>query len=339
MNAPANAKVKAPKKPVDLRLPALRRFATAITILNVVGRLVLGFEPSWAQMFVAMATAYSLETFLEWIDARVNGRRPAYLGHGVVGAIDFLLPGHITALACSMLTYSGEALLPAIFATTVGVASKFIFRAPVGRGERHFLNPSNTGILITILFFPRVSVAPPYQFSEYTSGTWDFILPCIFITAGTMLNGIFTKKLPLIAGWLSAFALQAVIRHFIFGTWLDASLATMTGLALLLYTFYMVSDPATTPTDPRRQVLFGASVAVTYGVLMAMHIVYGLFIALFVVCTVRGIYLLAIADRTRREARAAGASPMMAAVVPAEAPAPARVPAEAAALGEAGAAE
>ncbi|HEY0558088.1 MAG TPA: enediyne biosynthesis protein UnbU, partial [Thermoanaerobaculia bacterium] len=47
--------------PKDMRLAALRRFATAITILNLVGHTVLGFEMSYATPLVALLAAYSTE--------------------------------------------------------------------------------------------------------------------------------------------------------------------------------------------------------------------------------------------------------------------------------------
>ena len=58
----------------DLRLAALRRFSVAITVLNVCGRLWLGFENSWAQMFVALGTAYLVEFVLETDDESVFRR-------------------------------------------------------------------------------------------------------------------------------------------------------------------------------------------------------------------------------------------------------------------------
>ena len=45
----------------DTRLSGLRRFAIAITMLNVVGYTVLGFEQPWIVPFVVLATAYGLE--------------------------------------------------------------------------------------------------------------------------------------------------------------------------------------------------------------------------------------------------------------------------------------
>jgi hypothetical protein len=67
----------------------------------------------------------------------------------------------------------------------------------------------------------------------------------------------------------------------------------MTGLAFLLYTFYMVTDPATTPASVRGQVVFGLSVAAVYGLLMVSHVVFGLFFALTIVCSARGLGLWA----------------------------------------------
>src|SRR3972149_594133 len=55
---------------------------------------------------------------------------------------------------------------------------------------------------------------------------------------------------------------------------------------------YMVTDPPTTPSTPRSQTMFGASVAAVYGLLMVSHVVFGLFFALTIVSTVRGLYLV-----------------------------------------------
>ena len=76
-------------------LAALRRFAVAITVLTVLGHAVLGFEPSYAQPLVAMATAYAMQLLLELVEARCNGRRPRFAG-GPIHLVDFLLSAHIS---------------------------------------------------------------------------------------------------------------------------------------------------------------------------------------------------------------------------------------------------
>ena len=293
----------------DLRLAALRRFATAITVLNVAGYTLLGFEPAWAHPLVALASAYALELLLETLEARSRGLRPRFLGGGFGGFVDFLLPAHITGLAVSMLIYTNARLAPVAFAVAVGIGSKYLLRVPVGPGgaTRHFLNPSNTGIAVTLLLFPWIAITPPYQFAENLSGAGDWLLPCVFIGLGSFLNARLTKKLPLILGWLGGFALQAGLRAWLFDTPLAAGLAPMTGIAFLLFTFYMVTDPATTPVAPRAQFAFGAGVAAAYGVLMALHVVFGLFFALFAVCSIRGAWLYAQHLRlSRRVASPAG---------------------------------
>jgi hypothetical protein len=201
-----------------------------------------------------------------------------------------------------MLLYANDELWPVAMATAIAMGSKVIFRARVGSSTRHFFNPSNFGITITLLLFPWVGIAPPYHFTENLNGLGDWILPGVIIVSGTFLNWKFTHKLPLIGAWLTTFALQAFVRHLFFNTALLSALLPMTGVAFILYTFYMVTDPATTPSKPKGQIIFGAGVALTYGFLLVAHVVFGLFFALTIVCAIRGAGLYAQAfARQRRE--------------------------------------
>jgi Na+-translocating ferredoxin:NAD+ oxidoreductase RnfD subunit len=275
------------------RLGGLRRFAVAITVLNILGHAFFGFEQSFAQPVVALVSAYSVELLLELIDARCNRRPLRFLGGGPRKFVDFLLSAHITGLACAMLLYANERLGPVIFASVVAICSKCLLRAPAERGTRHFFNPSNFGITVTLVTFSWVSIAPPYQFTENMTGAGDWILPAVIVCTGTFLNARFTRRLPLIAAWLGGFVAQAAARSLLFGTAFGAGLIPMTGVAFILYTFYMVTDPATTPSGRRDQIVFGLSVAAVYGMLMVAHIVFGLFFALTIVCTVRGLCMYA----------------------------------------------
>jgi enediyne biosynthesis protein E5 len=277
------------------RLGGLRRFAIAITLFNIVGHTLLGFEQSLAQPFIALLTAYTLEIAIESVNAWANHRKPYYLG-GLVQWIDFLLSAHITGLAVAMLIYTNDKLWQVAFGSAIAVCSKALFRIPAGSGTRHFFNPSNFGITMTILIFPWVGVAPPYHFTEYLTGMGDWLLPGFIILSGSFLNARFTHRLPLIAAWLGGFAGQAILRHLILGSSLTGALMPMTGVAFILYTFYMVTDPATTPSSTQSQIAFGLGVAATYGLLMVGHAVFGLFFALTIVCAIRGvgIYVLAL---------------------------------------------
>lgn len=293
------AETKVEKKK-DMRLAALRRFATAITVLNLFGHTVLGFEQAWATPVVALLAAYSTEILLEVVNAWRLGYKPRFLAGGTA-PVDFLLSAHISGLAVSMLLYANDRLWPVVFAAVTAIASKYIFRAGVNGHSRHFFNPSNLGITATLLAFPWVGIAQPYMFTENLYGGWDWFLPGLIICTGSLLNTIFTKRVPLILAWLGAFVLQAVVRHFVFGSALLASLNPMTGVAFLLFTFYMVTDPATTPSSVKGQVAFGAAVALAYGALMALHVVFGLFFALSIVCIGRGVWMYLQARVEQRE--------------------------------------
>ena len=296
------------------RLGGLRRFAVAITVLNILGHVFFGFEQSYAHPLVAITSAYSAELLLEFIDARCNRRPLRFMGGGVRRFVEFLLSAHITGLACAMLLYANERLGPVVFASVVAICSKNVLRAPFGNGTRHFFNPSNFGITVTLLVFSWVSVAPPYQFTENMTGVGDWILPGVIVCTGTFLNARFTHRLPLIAAWLGGFIAQAALRSLFFNTPFEAALVPMTGVAFILYTFYMVTDPATTPSSRRDQIAFGLSVAAVYGMLMVAHVVFGLFFALTIVCAARGLCMFAmhwVAGRVREETDAVAAQPVM----------------------------
>jgi len=273
------------------RLAGLHRFAAAITLLNIAGHGFLGFENSWAQPLAAIAIAYTLELLLEWIDARAHDRALRFLEGGVAGFVNFLLSAHISAMAVSMLLYPNERIWPVVFATALAIASKVVFRVSVGGRERHVLNPSNFGIAAVLVLFPWVGIAPPYQFTENVAGVWDWVIPGIIICTGTFMNYRFTDRICLLGAWLAGFVCQALVRNLLLDAALIPALAPMTGLAFLLFTFYMVTDPPTTPSSRRAQVAFGFSVAAAYGVLMAAHIVFGLFFSLVIVCATRGVWL------------------------------------------------
>jgi len=293
------------------RLGGLRRFATAITVFTILGHLWFGFEQSWLQPLVALVTAYALEMLLESVDAAAHGRTPRFRGGGFVGLVNFLLSAHITALAVAMLLYANERLWPLVFAVTIALGTKAVFRVSMNGRLRHFLNPSNTGITATLILFPWVGIAQPYHFTENLHGVANWILPGLIVVSGTFLNARYTKRVPLLITWIAVFATQAVVRIVFFDVEPIAPFLPMTGVAFVLFTFYMVTDPATTPSGTAGQIAFGAAVAVAYGALVVFHIVFGLFFGLTIVCVARGIL---IAVRNVAPAPEAATAPAMMAV-------------------------
>jgi enediyne biosynthesis protein E5 len=288
---------------VDTRVRALRRFALSITVFNIVGHFVLGFEQSPITPLTAVAASYVSALLFERLDSWSQSRTPEYSG-GPVGLFNFLLPPHITALACAMLLYGNASLWPYLFAVVVANGSKYLVRIRVRGRLRHVLNPSNTGIVVTLLLFPWVGIAPPYHFTNNVTGALDWIIPLGVLMLGTMLNAKLTGKVPLILGWVGGFVAQAVFRWLILDHSLWAALIPVTGLAFILFTNYMITDPATTPVKPLNQIVFGVTAALVYGLLVISGVVFGLFFALVITCMLRGlVLLLAPRIQARRSAK------------------------------------
>lgn len=291
--ADAPARAAAPRVPVaDPRVKALRRFALSITAFTILGHLLLGFEQAYLTPVVGVLTAYGVSLFLEALDARLSGRTPRYLGSWLA-LVNFLLPAHIAGLACALLLYGNERLLPTVFAVTVAVASRYAIRIPVNGALRHMFNPSNLGISATLVLFHWVAIAPPYHFTENVGLAVDLLLPALILVAGSMLNATLTQRMPLILAWVGGFVLQAVLRAVFFDHALGSALLAMSGVAFILFTLYMITDPGTTPSAPRDQVIFGLATAGVYGVLVLLHVAFGLFFALTIVCAGRMLLTLA----------------------------------------------
>jgi hypothetical protein len=280
-----------PNKDPNLRLFALWYFTVLMILWNILGHVFLGFEQSDAAPLVGVGSAIFIQLLLEWVDARVKNREVRWAGswaHFFNSLPAALIPG----FACSMLLYPNERVWPIVFAVALSIGSKLLIRAPVSCGHtQHVFNPSNFGVALTLVLFPEVGFAPPYHFTENLSGVWDWLLPVFILVTGVAIHGCFTGRLPLVAAWIFGFALQGQIRAYLFGFPNIVPMMPMTSAAFIVFTLYMVPDPATTPLHPWRQVAFGLSVAMVYGLIQGLHLVFGLFFALLAVCAIRGISL------------------------------------------------
>ncbi|MER5756946.1 enediyne biosynthesis protein [Streptomyces sp. NPDC002088] len=290
-------------KPKDPHYLALRNFAMSISAFNIFGYTLLGFEQAWIFPIIAVAVGYTTELTLETIAAWAQRRPARYRGRGLRGPYEFLLPAHITSLAVNMLIYTNDHIGPVIFGVIVGVSGKYILQAPIAGRMRHYMNPSNFGIAVTLLAFSSwVAVAQPYQFTEEANSFFRIMIAVIIATAGTILNTALTKRTALIVGWLGGFAIQAFVRHWIWDVSLFSALGVMTGVPFILFSNYMISDPGTTPSKGRAQFIFGGSVAMVYGALMVANVVYTLFFATAIVCGIRGLGWWAVHFYQKRQA-------------------------------------
>ena len=154
----------------------------------------------------------------------------------------------ISALSLTLLLRTGSVTL-SILAGVIAVLSKYLLR---WRGK-HIFNPANFGLVIVSVLFGAAWISP---------GQWGAAPVLAILLVG--LGGIVTGKAK---RWDVSLALLGFYAALIFGRalWLGDPLAIplhqMQSGALLIFAFFMISDPKTTPDARTGRLVFAALVA------------------------------------------------------------------------------
>ena len=277
-----------PPKKRDPRM-GLRTSATLATVFVILGQTFFGFEQSVAQVFVCLLAGYSSAILFEWIDAKANNDVPGYQG-GFKKFVDWLLSAHMTSITLSFLLYYNRQLWIAALTVVLAIGSKYLFRVRVNGKLQHFMNPSNFGIAVVLSTYTWVGVLP-WGWTINLHGAWDWLVPLFITGLGMRLNLLFTGRIYLILSWLVTFVIQGAFRSWRLDTPLAGQLVALTGITMVLFTLYMITDPQTSPSRPRSQIIFGAGIAIAYSILFDLHLQYTMFYAVTTVCAIRGVVL------------------------------------------------
>jgi Na+-transporting NADH:ubiquinone oxidoreductase subunit NqrB len=154
----------------------------------------------------------------------------------------------ISGLSLCLLLRTNRADL-AVLAATITIAGKFLIRV---RGK-HLFNPTNGGLVAMLLLTDQVWVSP---------GQWGaaaflaFLLAC----AGTLVVTRAARS-DVTFAFIMAYAALVLGRSLYVGEPLTIPLHRVESGALLLFAFFMISDPKTTPDSRAGRVLFAALVA------------------------------------------------------------------------------
>jgi Na+-translocating ferredoxin:NAD+ oxidoreductase RnfD subunit len=147
---------------------------------------------------------------------------------------------------CLLLRSNGW--MPAFAAALLAVASKFVVR---WRGK-HVFNPTNFAIVV-LLLTGHAWVSPGQWGSAAFFG---FLLVCL---GGLVVNRAARSDVTL--GFLACYAALVVGRSLWLGEPMAIPLHRLQNGALLIFAFFMISDPRTTPDSRAGRLLFAALVA------------------------------------------------------------------------------
>ena len=181
------------------------------------------------------------------------------------------LSGLISGLSLCLLLDAGTRLLPYVLAGMLAISSKYVVKF---RGK-HFFNPTNFALAL-ILLTHLGSITPGYQWGGGTTALW------IALSMGGMIL-YRVKRMPLLFSFIGFFIVSAAVRAALGHESLVLAFGLMTGAPFQLFTFFMLTDPRSTPNNPGTQVAFSAAVVLTDFILRTIRIPNTLFLSLFIV--------------------------------------------------------
>ena len=206
--------------------------------------LDLEVRPSVAATVVATALA------VQWLGAR-------HLGGPAAGLARFdPRSALISALSLTLLLRTASPALAAL-AAALTIGGKFVIRIPGPGGGKHLFNPTNFGIAATLLLTDRAWVSP---------GQWgSAALGAFAVACAGFLVVRRAERSDVTWAFLAAYSAVLVGRALWLGDPLAIPLHQLSNGAFLIFAFFMISDPKTTPDSRAGRVLFALLVALGAG--------------------------------------------------------------------------
>lgn len=157
-----------------------------------------------------------------------------------------------SALSLSLLLRTDQALLAAL-AMVITITSKFLFR---WKGK-HIFNPTNFGIIVMVLLSDAVWVSPGQWGS---AALFAFFIACL---GGLVIHR--SSRSDVSYAFIIFYLSLLVVRSLWLGEPMSIPLHQLQNGGLLLFSFFMISDPKTTPNSRVGRIVFALFVALGAG--------------------------------------------------------------------------
>lgn len=155
----------------------------------------------------------------------------------------------ITALGLTLLLRADH-YSTMILAAFLAILSKFIFQVQ----NKHFFNPANFGIIAALVLTSDAWVSP----GQWGDDGWYALL--FLGTGGMVVSRV--GRWDTTAAFFGTYALLEAMRNFWLGwTWDVFSHRLMSG-SLLLFAFFMITDPRSIPNARISRILWAVSIAI-----------------------------------------------------------------------------
>lgn len=155
--------------------------------------------------------------------------------------IGYLSPT-ITGFGLSLLLRADNLWLHPLVAA-LAISSKFLLRL----NGKHVFNPANFGVGVALLFLPGAWVSPGQWGSDIAIAVWVVALGALVAHRSRRDDAAWI----FLVTFLGLAALRVVILGYTWQRGWDILCHQATNGALLLFAFFMISDPMTLPDHPR----------------------------------------------------------------------------------------
>jgi hypothetical protein len=274
------------------------RLSAVIIALQVLGQTVLGFKLSISQILVTVAFAALIELAVVWHRSRI-----------LIWPASAILTGNSVAFILRATgTRHGDwwtlhGIQYFLLAVALSLGSKYLIRVRGG----HIFNPSNVGLVWVLLVIGPVHVYP--QYLRWGPIGTPLTLALIVIAFGAVWVMSSVRMAPMAVAFLFTFGVLVAVaaasgQSFVavwhsgpvsgFSYWLNICLSP----EVLIFVFFMMSDPRTAPHERRAQIAFGAGTAAIAAALLAIQPTeYGVKVAILASLTVTCAIRAAAANR------------------------------------------
>ncbi len=252
---------------IPVVLPSIRdprlRLSAVIFTLQILGQTVLNFKLSIAQILVTILTCAITEVVITY-------RRDRML---VWPASGILTGNSVAFILRASGTQPGDwwslrGVHFFVLAAVISLLSKHLIR-PNGR---HLFNPSNVGIVWVLLVIGPTYVFPQYLWwGPFWSGGPAVAMAVIVVGGYWVLKKV--RMIPMVLSFLATWAVLVGVfalagRSFI-AIWHEGPISGLSYWAnlvlspeVLVFVFFMISDPQTAPKEPTARIVYGIATAV-----------------------------------------------------------------------------
>jgi hypothetical protein len=233
----------------------------------LVGALARDFALRPLQVALAVAAAALTQAAWQWaLDLPTKKQWSGYLS------------ALVTSLGLSILVRAQSDWVHPLLAV-VAISSKYLIRLGPPSCKSHVLNPANLAAFLAWAWIPGAWLSPAQWGSESLLALW-------FIALGGLVTRRIQRRDVSLA-FLSAWGLLLAARLLWLGyAWNPGAamwLQQISSGAVLLFAFFMISDPMTTPQHPRARMAYAVLVALAAFVWQVLlYQPHGLIVMLFV---------------------------------------------------------